>query len=625
LANADWIVLAACIGLVWWLPSLNAPVLSSIEQRFIQFARNRWISLAAVGVFAILARVALLPWMPVPQPRTHDEFSYLLAGDTFTHGRLANPQHPYWIFFDTFHVIQHPTYASIYPPAQGFVLAIGKLLGNPWIGVVVSTAAMCVALTWMLQQWMPARWALFGGVLVLLRYGIFSYWMNSYWGGSVAAAGAALVMGAFPRILKSRHLRDVLIFGAGIALLATSRPLEGFIFCVPVVSALLWWCLRGTAPTQTARTRNVLLSLASILLCLGGFIAYYNWRVTKNPLEFPYSIEQEDYLTTPVFVWQDAKPPLTYANRQFEDFYNGWLRGLYSTSWNGARKNMADNALEFWEFFLGPAFSIPFLMLPWLLRDRKMRLSLIQFGLSSIGLLAVVWFHPHYAAPLLATIMLLLVQALRHLRTLRIHERRIGIALVRLIVLFSIFMGPASFLIERSNVFYRFWLPSAEWLPARHILAVLVVVLVLALFGMMRNRAANIALPGSMRFAHWQVFFMVLLVWQICIEQQIVHPSNFPHIERDLPPSRATIEQRFTTLPGEHLVLVRYSFPHDIQEEYVYNSADIDHAKIVWAREIPGRDLSPLLTYFRNREVWVLEPDEHPQRLYPYASGQPAP
>ena len=619
----DLIFLAICFGLAWFMPGLGEPFVGLIEKRFAQFARNKWVALPAVGSAVVIVRLALLKWIPVPQPKVHDEFSYLLAGDTFAHGRLANPPHPLWIFFDTFHVLQHPTYASIYPPAQGVVLAIGKLLGQPWIGILLSTAVMCTAITWMLEGWMQAEWAVLGGTLVLFKFGIFSYWMNSYWGGSIAAAGAALVMGALPRFLKNQRLRDAVILGLGAGILATSRPFEGFIFCIPVAAALLWWYLRLMTPAQNANVRSAFLALTSILLCVIGFIAYYNWRVTGNPLKFPVMIEAQSYVTTPVFVWQQSRPRLDYANPQFEDFYNTWMPTLYRRSWNDAINISCVKFVTFWRFFLGPAFSIPILTLPWLLGDRKIRLLLFQFTLSWAGLLATVWFHSHYAAPLLATVMLLVMLGMRHLRKWCYHERPVGIELVRFIVLFSILIGPVYFAISRSRSFSKYLIFSTEGLPDRLALGITITILALFLLRL-RFKGAVLSIAGRAgRLAFLEFLFLTLTMAQICIGERVLHPIDYAFNISWISSPRAAVERRLTALPGEHLVLVRYSPDHSFHDEYVYNDADIDHAKTVWAREIPDRDLNPLLTHFRNRDVWVLEPDETPFRLYPYSPGKP--
>ena len=140
---------------------------------------------------------------------------------------------------------------SKYQPAQGAVLAVGQLLGHPWLGVLLSVAFMSVALLWMLQGWLPPRWALLGGVLAMLRLGISSYWVDSYWGGAIAATGGALVVGALPRILRFWRTRDVLLLALGASILVNSRPVEGFVICAPAMAILLWsLCARKSPPSR---------------------------------------------------------------------------------------------------------------------------------------------------------------------------------------------------------------------------------------------------------------------------------------------------------------------------------------------------------------------------------------
>jgi hypothetical protein len=617
----EGMVLAVCLALLWPKPGLAEPILDWIERKFSEFARNKQLAVAALGAATILARVALLPWLPVPQPKVHDEFSYLLAADTFAHGRLANPPHPLWIFFDTFHVIQHPTYASMYPPAQGMALAIGKLFGQPWIGVVLSVAAMCMAFTWMLQGWVPPEWALLGGILVWTRFGVFSYWMNSYWGGAVAATGAALVLGALARIWDHQRPRDAIVFGLGAGILAVSRPVEGAIFFIPVGAALLWWALRLDAPVRGAAMRRIVLPIAAILACAAGFIGFYNWRVTGSPVVFPHFIEERE-ITTAIFLWQHDKPPIPYSNPQFDDFYHNFLPSLYQTSWPAAVGQWWYKSTDFWEFFLGPAFSIPFLALPWLVKEPRNRLLLIQAALSAFGLWVIVYYHAHYAAPLMATVFVLLMQGMRALRQLRFRGRPVGVALTRLVVLFSLLIGPiyfAQLVIPQPNGLF-------EWSHRHSVLALAVALLVLLVlrvgFSLSRQPVAS---WQAYLGACCELLLVVAIVLQLCEMQRNLYPDAFPYVDDLNEPFRKPVERQLAALPGEHLVLVRYSNDHNSGEEYVYNGADIDHSKTVWAREIPGMDLGPLFNYFRNRDVWLYEPDEDDSNVRPYASEAQAP
>jgi hypothetical protein len=81
---------------------------------------------------------------------------------------------------------------------------------------------------------------------------------------------------------------------------------------------------------------------------------------------------------------------------------------------------------------------------------------------------------------------------------------------------------------------------------------------------------------------------------------------------------RARISHQLQDMPGSHLVLVRYGPNHDVDHEWVYNCADIDDAKVVWARDMGNSANQELLHYFRNRRVWRLDGDDSSPRLEPY-------
>jgi hypothetical protein len=174
-----------------------------------------------------------------------------------------------------------------------------------------------------------------------------------------------------------------------------------------------------------------------------------------------------------------------------------------------------------------------------------MRLPIVALVLVLAGVFSVVWSAAHYAAPITCVLLLLIVQSVRHLRTMRWRGRPMGIALSR----------------------------------------ALMICLVLDVF---INAGRGVCDP---------------LFWPC---------------EGD--PSRATIETKLEHTAGKHLILVRYTDDeHNIHDDWVYNGAEIDGAKVLWAREIDAEQDAKLIDYFKDRKIWLVTPDTDNTYLEPYS------
>ena len=509
------------------------------------------IALLVAGVFPLIVRAMMLPWYPPPQPQIHDEFSYLLQGDTFAHGRIANPTPPFWQHFESEYVLLQPAYASQYQPAQGLVLAAGQLIfGHPWFGVWISIGIMCATLAWALRYALPPGWALFGAMAAALQFGIFGLWMNSYFGGAVAASAGAIVMASIVRMRRPDKARSSAALCAfGIVLLFASRPFEALLCSMIAGLSLFPSFWRRTRPPKL---RTVLPPFAAVVLLGASALAYYNWRITGNAADPPYLAYQREYGTPQPFWWQR---PIHVSHFDFGVIRDNYLNQLrlyesrYSPSaiFEAERKRLRD----FWRFFIGPFFTPALLFLPFIFRDRRIRPWLwlsIPFIVDKATYHA--WF-PAQNAPATILILIVVVQCWRHMRVWW-RRRGVGIAMSRQLVAASC--------------------------------------LTIVLGGL--GRAVEPILPQNLR--------------------------HLPPLWESLYPARRLrdeVNAKLERIPGKHLVFVKYAPDHCFCEEWVFNGADINSQKIVYVRPYTPASDEGLADHLRDRDVWVVEPDERPYRL----------
>ncbi|HEX8712807.1 MAG TPA: hypothetical protein VF730_13100, partial [Terracidiphilus sp.] len=514
-----------------------------------------------------LLRLALLPLFPIPLPFVHDDFSLLLMADTFAHGRLANPTPAMWTHFETFHVILQPTYVSMYFPGWGLLLAAGQVLfGNPWFAILCINGLMCAAFVWSLQAWLPPNWAFLGGCVAVLRLSLFSYWINTYLGGGpLLAFAGALILGALPRLFKTARFRYGLLIAIGISILALTRPYEGLLLCIPAAVSLVHWCWRGkNRPAPGVLLLRAAIPLALIFAAL-AWLGYYDFRAYGSPTTLPYTIDRARYAVAPYFIWQHLRPVPHYRYDVMRRFYAVIEVQGFTTiqGFTGFFSRSFGKVVQTILFYGGFALLPPLIMSRRVLRDRRVRFLLMCMLVLVAGQAIEIFMFLHYLAPFAVVFYALGLQATRHLRFWKPEGKPVGLTLVRLCVILCVVMSCLRLCAVPLH------LEQFKW-------------------------------PGLETSDSW------------------MGPGHWGT-------QRADVASRLEKLPGPQLAIVRYVPCHNPLDEWVYNRADIDGSKIVWAREENPAADHALLNYYHDRTAWLIEPDLSPPAVIPYSSAPPAP
>ena len=428
-----WIAVAFC---AWFWPRFGESFFQVLERWLAVASRRPTRCCLALLALVLGLRAVLLPLWPVPVPAVQDEFSYLLMADTFAHGRLANPMHPLWQFFEATHVLSIPWYASKFFPGQGLFLAAGQVLtGVPWAGVWLSCGLMAAATLWAAFAWLPPSWALLAGAFSI-PMSVTGYWMNSYWGGAVPALGGALAVGAAGRLAGAggAPLRNAALLVTGSVLLCWTRPFEGLLLLIPLFVYLIWkaW---GKAPV------GVWLTIAAAGAAGAALLGYYDLRITGSPWIAPEAAFQHQYGSAPLFTFLEFSAPKTLPDAHMELVHNMWERDLILDA--RTPRGMAKRLGRVWQAavdFTGGywLFLFPAILFFDRLRKQPVGILLAFILAGAAGALVEMTYLSHYLAPFFAATVIVAAEGFRQLQAWEPGQAPYGRFLVRAILVLGV-------------------------------------------------------------------------------------------------------------------------------------------------------------------------------------------
>ncbi|MGA2268492.1 MAG: hypothetical protein ABSH44_08495 [Bryobacteraceae bacterium] len=525
-----------------------------IQPYALKLAERTGWSMLLLGLAPVALRLALLAHHPVPSPDVYDEFGHLLMADTLRHFRLANPPHPLPQFFETFFVLQAPVYSSIYPVGQGLVLALGWTI----FGLPWAGVALSVAAFCALCYWMLRAWTTPGWALVGGVLAIFEFGPLSQWMNSYWGGAFAATAGC-------------LVFGALPRLRNGPRTRDAVLLGVGLGMHLL------TRPYESVflflgvllfflpvvRQRDELRKLARVapdvvlvLIPAVAIMLFQNKAVTGSWTTLPEMLSQYQYGVPAALTVQSNPVPHRPLTREQALDYKMQLSFHTGPETVRSYLERLEYRVRYYRFFFLAPLYLALAVFLVTVREFRFVWVVLVLLLFSLGVNFFPAFQFHYIAAVTCLFVLVSVTGLQQLSRLSIRGSPAG----REAALVIVFLCAAHFI---------FW------------------------YGLHIFDDAEVSI-AMRRYETWDA------------------------INHGNPERRIYVNRQLAQIPGKLLVFVRYYPQHIFQDEWVYNAADIDGARVVWARDLGPEEDEKLRRYYPDRAVWLLEPDFRPPRLTVY-------
>jgi hypothetical protein len=306
--------------------------------------------------------------------------------------------------------------------------------------------------------------------------------------------------------------------------------------------------------------------LALVIIFAAAATGYYNWRVTGSPFRMPQQVERDTYAVARYFVWQSPKPEPVYRHEALREFYlhdemvsyDAYRQRTHTAG--GLFVASVIRLVYVWVFFLGPVLTLPL----------AIAVAALPYGFS--------WVRTNWQTRFLFL-------------TCAVSAAGIGVE----VFFFPHYAAPMTgliYLVMLSAMRIAWaWKWHSEPVGRRLMTAVPIICLLMVL---VRAGAAPLHLPLSP-------------VW----------PPTWYNLE-PIRTDRAYVQALLNGYSGKHLVMAHYDRNSPVHYERLFNEAEIDRAKIVWAWDMGAAQNQELINYFKDRHIWLIEPALDKPKLIPY-------